>query len=159
MGGSPVAPASAGGGTGTALFLLYGQFRVISSNIPGFYGARSSQRERCCCLFSQRTSVTRLGTYAAFVLSLAGVARRGKQLARGALRIAAFGSLLRVLRLLALLVRARAGPHRHALAARRGRAGVQCCVFASNCVAAHVAKLCIAGQMWLVWCAACVYDG
>ena len=60
----------------------------------------------------------------------AGLAARKKPLACFALQIGAFGSLLLALRSLALLARACAGPHRHALAVRRGRAGVQRCVAA-----------------------------
>ena len=82
-----------------------------------------------------------------------------KLLACVALRSAAFGSLLRALCSLTLLARAGAGPHRHALAVSRGRAGVQRRVAASKCCAAHDAKLCNAGLMWLVWCRACTYDG
>ena len=71
----------------------------------------------------------------------------------------AFGSLLRALRSLALLARACAGPHRHALAVRCGRAGVQLCVAASKRFAAHDAKLGNAGHVWLVWCLACMHGG
>ena len=62
----------------------------------------------------------------------AGLAARKKPLACFALQIGAFGSLLLALRSLALLARACAGPHRHALAVRRGRGGVQRCVSASK---------------------------
>ena len=89
----------------------------------------------------------------------AGLAARKKPLACFALQSGAFGSLLCALRSLALLARACAGPHRHALAVRRGRAGVQRCVAASKCCAAHAAKLGNVVQMWLVWCLACTYDG
>ena len=64
----------------------------------------------------------------------AGLAARKKQLACFALRSAAFGSLVRALRSLSLLARACAGPRRHALAVRRGRAGVQLRVAATQMV-------------------------
>ena len=63
----------------------------------------------------------------------AGLAARKKQLACVALQIGAFSSLLRALRSLALRARACAGPHRHAFAVRRGRAGVQRCVAVCKC--------------------------
>ena len=89
----------------------------------------------------------------------AGLAARKEPPACFALRSAAFGSLLRALRSLSLLARARAGPHRHALAVHCGRAGVQRRVAACMSCAVHGAMLCNVVQMWLVWCRACTHDG
>ena len=74
------------------------------------------------CLFSVHSIIFINRTRASLRLA----SRQGKnRLACAALQSAAFGSLVRALRSLSLLARACAGPHRRALAACCGRAGVQ----------------------------------
>ena len=81
----------------------------------------------CCCLSIQSINHPSRGKCGA-------VRGKKKPLACAAPRSAAFGSLARALRSLSLLARACAGPRRHALAACRGRAGVQRHVAACSCV-------------------------